>query len=283
MLEKQKLKIKSVELEGKGAIILTGPSGCGKGEVANYIFDMFSLDRKFHLSMGQILRDIISRSRSDNDFLNILGEQYKISNKVSIFDEGSNPKEVIDKALSYKNEVINLVNQDDFFEDKNLISQYAWLCYAVSNGLLVPKEWTNLILEASFKENKELRNSIFLIDGYPRTIPAARHMLNLFYEQDIPIIKVIHLSITKTEMMRRTKLRNRLDDNLKSLENRFQFYVDQVQPSIDEMKKILGSDYVSLIDAHQPVFDNDGNINVKDSIKKVAMDVINSLDISFKD
>jgi adenylate kinase family enzyme len=174
-----------------------------------------------------------------------------------------------------------MISKDPFFKNSKIISQYAWLCYAVSNGLLVPKEWTNKILEAKFENNKDLQHSIFLIDGYPRTIPAARHMLELFSKLEISIIKVIHLSITKSEMIRRAKLRNRLDDNYQALENRFQFYIEQVQPSVDEMKKILGSEYVALIDAHQPVFNQDGSVNIEYSIRKVAKDVMESLELSF--
>ncbi len=281
MLKRSELKIKSIKVDGSGAIILTGPSGCGKGEIANYIFDMFSLDRKFHLSMGQILRDIINMSRENYEFLNMLGEKYKISMDISIFDSLNNPPEVVDKAKQFENELWNMIKKDPFFVDKQKPSQYAWLCYAVSNGLLVPKEWTNNILEAKFENNTELRHSIFLIDGYPRTIPAAKHMLELFSKLDISIIKVIHLSITKSEMIRRAKLRNRLDDNYQALENRFQFYIEQVQPSVDEMKRILGSEYVALIDAHQPVFNEDGSANIEDSIRKVAKDVMETLELTF--
>ncbi len=281
MLEKMKLKAKSVKIEGKGAIILTGPSGCGKGEVAKHIFEMFALDEKLHLSMGQMLRNIIAKSRNDDTFLVKLGEKYKISTNVSIFDETLNHKEVIEHALSHKKKLKAFIDQEDFFEDKHNMSQYAWLCYTVSNGLLVPELWTRYILEAAFNEDEALKNEVFLIDGYPRTIPAARHMLSLFKDLNIPIIKVVHLYITKNEMLRRAGARNRIDDKLEALENRFQFYIDKVQPSIDEMKRILGNDCVALIDAHQPVFNEDGQINVEESIKRVATDVINSLGISF--
>jgi adenylate kinase family enzyme len=281
MLKKGILKIESIKIKGHGAVILTGPSGCGKGEIANYIMDMFSLNKEYHLSMGQILRDIITMSRADKDFLKKLNDNYNISTDISIFDDANNPSEVITKAKQYREQLKTMIKKDPFFKDMQILSQYAWLTYAVANGLLVPKDWTNRILEAKFESNPDLCKSIFLIDGYPRTIPAAVHMLKLFKKLDIPIIKVIHLSITKTEMIRRAKLRNRLDDNIQALENRFQFYIEQVQPSVDEMKRILGSEYVSLIDAHQPVFDENGSVNVEKSIRKVAKDVIEKIDLSF--
>jgi len=281
MIKKGCLSIKSINVEGKGAIILTGPSGCGKGEIARYLVNMFMLDEKFHLSMGEILRSLIEKARNDKDFLEILHSKYGISYKVSIFTPEYNSASVISKAEQHKSNIENMIKNDDFFPNKKEITQFAWLCYAVANGLLVPKEWTNKILEATFENNYDLRNALFLLDGYPRTTAAARHMIDLFDRLNIPIIKVIHLSITKTEMIRRTQLRNRNDDNMAALENRFQFYIEQVQPSVDEIKKILGCDSVSLIDAHQPVIEENGELNVLNSIEKVAKNVISSLNITF--
>ncbi len=275
------LSIKSIEVEGKGAIILTGPSGCGKGEIAKYLAEMFSIDDEYHLSMGEILRNLISKALTDKDFLKRLETKYNISNKISIFETNNNSQDLILKASKYKSELEYLIKNNPNFKDNKTITQFVWLYYAVNNGLLVPKEWTNNILEATFRENEKLRNALFLLDGYPRTIEASRHMLDLFSKLNIPVIKIVHLSITKSEMLRRARLRNRHDDNIKALENRFHFYIEQVQPSVDEMKKILGSDSVVLIDAHQPVFNNDGNMDVRKSIKKVAQNVLKSINLSF--
>lgn len=279
MFRKSELRIESYNVSGCGAVILTGPSGCGKGEIANCLVKTFNLNKEFHLSMGEILRSIINKARTEKDFLQKLQNKYHISNEISIFDENNNDEKVLSKAKEHKERLAVYLNEDPFFTEKKKFTQFVWLNYAVNNGLLVPNEWTFKILEATFEENEKLRNSIFLIDGYPRTIEAARHMLDLFERVNIPVIKIIHLSITKREMIRRAKLRKRLDDNIESLENRFNFYIDQVQPSIDEMKMILGSDVVQLIDAHQPVFDKDGSLLLQESIENVAEDVINSLNI----
>jgi adenylate kinase family enzyme len=275
------LSIKSMEVEGKGAIILTGPSGCGKGEVAKYLAKIFSIDNKYHLSMGEILRNLINRALSEESFLKKLETKYNISNKVSIFDTKYNSENIVVKATQYKEELDYIIKNDPNLKNIKEVTQFVWLYYSVNNGLLVPKEWTNNILEATFKENEKLRNALFLLDGYPRTIEASKHMLNLFDRLDIPIVKIVHLSITKSEMLRRASLRNRHDDNIKALDNRFLFYIEQVQPSVDEMKKILGSDSVVLIDAHQPVFNNDDTMNVSKSIEKVAQSVLKSINLTF--
>lgn len=275
------LSIKSIEVEGKGAIILTGPSGCGKGEIANYLARIFSIKKEYHLSMGEILRNLIDKSLKNKEFMSKLEAKYNISNKISIFNKNYNPENIVLKASEYKKELNVLINNDPNFKNNKDITQFVWLYYAVNNGLLVPKEWTNNILEATFQENNKLKNALFLLDGYPRTIDASRHMLGLFGKLEIPIVKIVHLSITKNEMLRRAKARKRLDDNTKALENRFQFYIDQVQPSVDEMKRILGSDAVALIDAHQPIFNDDGMIDISKSIEKVAKSVLESINLIF--
>ena len=113
-----------------------------------------------------------------------------------------------------------------------------WLEYCVTEGLLVPDEWTINIINATFEDSEEFQKEIFILDGYPRTIKAAEELLNTFVKFSIPIIKVIHLSISKDEMIRRALGRKRFDDKKDSLERRYQFYIENVQPSIDYLKVI---------------------------------------------
>jgi adenylate kinase family enzyme len=78
-------------------------------------------------------------------------------------------------------------------------------------------------------------------------------------------------------MIKRALGRKRYDDNIESLERRYNFYVEHVQPSIDYLKLRLGSSKVVLIDAHQPVYTNENDIDVELSIKQVTIDVLQSL------
>ena len=99
---------------------------------------------------------------------------------------------------------------------------------------------------------------------------------------DIPVLKVLHLSISKQEMIARAAARGRGDDDEKSLHSRFNFYVDNVQPSIDFLKTKLGGDAVALIDAHQPVFAVENGVetfNLRASINKVVSSALVSLGI----
>ncbi len=62
-----------------------------------------------------------------------------------------------------------------------------------------------------------------------------------------------------------------------SLERRYQFYIENVQPSIDYLKLRLGLNKVALIDAHQPIYNDGDIIDIENSIKQVTLNVLNAL------
>ena len=266
-----KIIVQRVVTEGCGAILLTGPSSCGKGEIAKELSSFLSIPKERHLSMGDILRRTIRKARENENFRDRLATAYNISDRISVFDEAENRVENISKAIKYKSELIA------FYGGREIISQLDWLEFCVIEGLLVPDEWTVNIINATFEDSEEFQKEIFILDGYPRTIKAAEELLNTFVEFNIPIIKVIHLSISKDEMIKRALVRKRFDDKKDSLEKRYQFYIENVQPSIDYLKVRLGSSKVSLIDAHQPVYNDLDIIDIEKSIKQVTLNVLQSL------
>ena len=266
-----KILVEKVHIEGNGVILLTGPSGCGKGEIAKALRKFLSIPEEKHLSMGDILRKTIDKANEDPGFRRILEEKYCISHNNSIFDPEKNRPEIISKAHGYKEEM-----RIFFGLSENNFSQLDWLKFCVSNGLLVPDEWTEKIMEALFENSSELKQGILILDGYPRTVVAAEYLLKAFNRLGIPIIKVLHLFITKEQMSYRALSRKRTDDTQESLERRYQFYVDKVQPCIDYLKSCLGSDMVTLIDAHQPVSEN-GHLDIEASIHQVIISVMQAL------
>ncbi len=267
-----KIIVEKVRVEGNGVILLTGPSSCGKGEIARYLSKFLSIPEDRRLSMGGLLRRTIDKGKIDEEFRNKLDSEYGINNKVSIFDESLNKIEAINKAKEHTKEL-----EGFYHKESSLITQLDWLEFCVSKGLLVPDEWTVRIIDAIFESSPELQSGVFILDGYPRTTAAAESLLKTFSKLNIPIIKVLHLSITKQEMKSRALNRKRLDDNDEALERRYQFYVDKVQPCIDYLKKCLGSNKVALIDAHQPIYNRDGSMDVAASIQEVTLDVMSAL------
>ncbi len=125
--------------------------------------------------------------------------------------------------------------------------------------MLIPNRWTQDLISAEIDHalaaDTEGIDSPFILDGYPRTVAAAQHLLGFLSSTHLPVLKVLHLSISKAEMSARASKRGRADDNEEALRRRFEFYVENVQPSVDYLKTELGGDHVALIDAHQPSYD----------------------------
>ena len=58
----------TVRARGRGIIVLSGPSSCGKGAIAKSLRKTLQIPEENHLSMGDALREIIDRSRADAGF-----------------------------------------------------------------------------------------------------------------------------------------------------------------------------------------------------------------------
>ena len=276
----RRLIIRDIEITGSGVIILTGPSSCGKGEIAKALCELLSIERDRWLSMGDILRRTYERARQP-DFVRLLQERYSISDQVPILDcIDSTPdlaRKVEDQAVAL---AADLARKRGATADWRTTSQLDWLEYCTTHGLLVPNRWTQALIAADIQQLPELDRKIFLLDGYPRTRVAAERLLEDLAALDLPVLKVLHLSISKQEMLHRAGLRARIDDDTASLIKRFDFYVESVQPSVDYLKEQLGSDRIALIDAHQPHYtmqDGASRLDLGRSIENVVRSALRGL------
>ncbi len=258
-----------VRARGRGIIILSGPSSCGKGAIAAALRRTLHLPVENHISMGDALRNTIERARGDSAFLQAMGHVFGIHPDRAVF--GHEDPTVVLKARSYPGLT------ERFGEAP---TELDWLEYCVTAGLLVPDAWSERIIEGTIAERASHHESVILLDGYPRTEVAAQHVLDLSSRLAIPIIKVIHLSVSKREMHRRALGRKRADDTPEMLERRYTFYVDHVQPSVELLKARLGPQKVALIDAHQPEYGPDGALDLEASVRNVANRVLMALGVS---
>ena len=258
-----------VRARGRGIIILSGPSSCGKGAVAKHLRRTLHLPRDLHLSMGDALRETITRAREDAVFRASMGETLGIHADRAIFDHPD--PAVTTKAKSY----VGFIGR--FGANPTEVD---WLEYCVTAGLLVPDAWSEQIIEGVIADRASRHRAVILLDGYPRTEVAARHVIDLTRRLEIPIIKVLHLSVSKNEMHRRALGRKRMDDTPEMLERRYTFYVDHVQPSIELLKAQLGSSRTALIDAHKPEYTPNGDLDVPASVRNVANEVLMALGVS---
>lgn len=288
------VRVERIALRGPGVVILTGPSSCGKGEVAGALCDLVSIDPTRHLSMGEILRTTAERSKSDAAFGRLLADKYALSRDTSIFDCIDTNDELVEKVKRHLPDLERHFGRtpsrfiSDDVSGKTHVSQLDWLEFCTDRGLLIPNRWTQDLISAEIDRalaaDTEGRDSPFILDGYPRTVQAARHLLAYLKSVKLPVLKVLHLSISKAEMSARAGKRGRSDDNTEALKRRFDFYVESVQPSVDYLKTELGGDRVALIDAHQPAFDAvDGRhvFNLSRSIDNVVSSSLRAMGVPF--
>jgi adenylate kinase family enzyme len=290
------VRVERIALRGPGAVILTGPSSCGKGEVAAALCEMLSIDPKRHLSMGEILRSTVARAKSDLAFRELLQDRYELSQGANVFDCVDTTDELSEKVNRHLTDLERFFARppsrfiSDEVSGKPFVSQLDWLEYCTARGLLIPNRWTQDLIAADIErtlgegdaEDANARHLPFILDGYPRTVVAAQHLLGFLRSLDVPVLKVLHLSISKAEMSHRAGKRGRADDNADALRSRFEFYVENVQPSVDYLKTELGGDRIALIDAHQPAFVEKGGKRVFDlerSIGNVVQSALRSLGV----
>lgn len=276
-----KITVEKVSLKGPGVLILTGPSSCGKGEIASALCRVMSIPKSGHLSMGDILRTTYQRAKSEPEFAQLLKDRYDISADENIFDCCDTSDSLTTKVNHYMKEL------EDYFGGRDMkafTSQLDWLEFCTTRGLLVPNRWTETFVTTHIEQNLDFATMPFILDGYPRTVRAAEHLLKFLKSRKIPVIKVLHMSISKQEMLSRATKRGRNDDDEEALLSRYHFYVESVQPSIDYFKDELGSDAIALIDAHQPVFelaaDGTKSLNIKKSILNVVASSLRNLGVS---
>lgn len=271
--------VEKVRIREPGVIILTGPSSCGKGEVASALCRTLSIRPEAHLSMGDILRSTFRGAKDDPSFARLLADKYQLSADTNIFDCVDTTEGLTAKVLSYQADLEKYYQKSGMDQ---FTSQLEWLEFCTMNGLLVPNRWTENFVAARIEQARATREETFILDGYPRTVRAAEHLLDFLSSMNIPVLKVMHLSISRQEMMSRAQARGRADDDDASLHKRFQFYIENVQPSVDFMKTKLGSNRISLIDAHQPVYkqtDQGLTFDLGASINAVVHSVMRALGV----
>ena len=286
------VRVERIALRGPGVVILTGPSSCGKGEVANALCELVSVDPRRHLSMGEILRTTAERSKTEPGYASLLEDKYDLSRKTSIFDCLDTTEELTEKVQRYLPDLeAHFGRTPSRFISEEVsgrpeVSQLDWLEFCTARGLLIPNRWTQDLISAEIEQalaaDTEGIDSPFILDGYPRTVAAAQHLLGFLSSAGLPVLKVLHLSISKAEMSARAGKRGRADDNEEALRRRFEFYVDNVQPSVDYLKTELGGDRIALIDAHQPAYTGEGSERVFDlnrSIDNVVSSALRALGV----
>lgn len=194
-----------------GVFLLLGPSGSGKGTLAEGLLAAGLAD--FHISMGDLLRGLIARVRSS-------------------------PKERQALEAELPGE-----------PPAGFASRVDWLIDTVEDGRLVPDAWTQKLIEEELKRRSELRAGRWVLDGYPRRVDAARHLLQTLNTLDIPVLGVVHLRLPLEAVRTRLLGRGRADDTSEAIEQRYGFYRQSVLPTVGFLRGESGDEHVWEIDA----------------------------------
>jgi adenylate kinase len=75
-----------------------------------------------------------------------------------------------------------------------------------------------------------------VLDGFPRTLPQTKWLLDRRDEGEINISAVVHLFAKESVVEKRLMLRGRHDDTPKTIANRFGIYQKTFQPIIEMLK-----------------------------------------------
>lgn len=115
------------------------------------------------------------------------------------------------------------------------------------SGRLVPDTLIIKMIESALV--KKMTGRGFIFDGYPRNLKQAKALDKFFNDHQTPINLVLNLKLSESEAAKRILLRaktsGRSDDNLKTIQNRFQVYRTQTAPLLEyyqEQEKIINID-----------------------------------------
>ena len=105
-----------------------------------------------------------------------------------------------------------------------------------SRGQLIPDDLMIEILANTIDNDSEISKGLIL-DGFPRTIPQARALKQLFAERGMKVDAVIGLEVPEEELVERLLKRGqesgRADDNLETINKRLEVYHNQTLPLRD--------------------------------------------------
>ena len=247
----------------KNHIIMTGPSGSGKGTQGEMLQELLNIPQENYFSTGAILRQMIARADQSEDTIQELSRM-GISAKIilaenQLITEDKRTQTEIKKSLE--------AAKNPFAGNSTL----DWLRYAVTNGRLIPDSWTESIMESIFG-NMPVTDG-FILDGYPRTERAARHLVHMFNKKNIRIDQVLILDVHDKKVEERLLARRRPDDTDEAIKARLEFYHDHVEPAIEILQNAFGNKKVKFI-GFKALYDRPtGELNIEASIRLIFEEI----------
>jgi len=125
----------------------------------------------------------------------------------------------------------------------------AELINEMQKGSLVSEDRINKIMTGALVEAKDIDTVI--LDGYPRQLGQAKWLVDSQPEHERVVKMVVVLEVPKAEILKRLKIRGRVDDTPEAIEERLRIYRSEIYPILDYLndKKVL----ITHIDGTGPV------------------------------
>ncbi|HET7629925.1 MAG TPA: nucleoside monophosphate kinase [Candidatus Saccharimonadales bacterium] len=98
----------------------------------------------------------------------------------------------------------------------------------MQTGALVDESRVNQIMGQALENSKDLDHVI--LDGYPRQLTQAKWLIDHEPEHERSIKIVVVLEVPKSEILRRLKVRGRVDDTEAAIEERLRIYRQEIYP-----------------------------------------------------
>lgn len=113
----------------------------------------------------------------------------------------------------------------------------------ISQGQLVPDQMIIDMLAKKIDTLKNSHTSSIILDGFPRTLPQAEALENLFLERNAKTDILLDLQVDEDELiarlLKRGETSGRSDDNMETIKKRLNVYYSQTKP-VSEFYKSLG-------------------------------------------
>jgi len=105
------------------------------------------------------------------------------------------------------------------------------LIHEMQKGSLVSEDRINKIMTGALVEAKDINTVI--LDGYPRQLTQAKWLVDSQPEHERAVKMVIVLEVPKAEILKRLKIRGRVDDTPEAIEERLRIYRSEIYPILD--------------------------------------------------
>lgn len=101
----------------------------------------------------------------------------------------------------------------------------------MTKGKMVDNDLINKLMSDAIARGKDLDHLV--LDGYPRRLEQAKWLVEELPKHQLSISAVIVLNVPDEEILRRLKIRGRLDDSEDIVRKRSELYREETQPLID--------------------------------------------------